>query len=83
MPERGKPTPGDYKLIFEDNRVGSLLLEDLTARFARKAVTTGGIDAVLATYKNAGQWEVINFILGRINEANRPREPQTSEVTVE
>lgn len=64
------PTPEDYKMVFEDHRVGAALLEDLTRRFARPAVVSGGIDAVLQTYQRDGMRRVIEFIISRINQAN-------------
>ena len=53
-------------------RVGesAAILEDLTRRFARPAVTTGGLDAVLQTYHRDGARRVIEFIVAQINRAN-------------
>lgn len=62
--------PQDYKMIFEDHRVGAAILEDLTRRFARPAVMTGGIDAVLQTYQRDGMRRVIEHIVTQINRAN-------------
>lgn len=70
MPDYTPPTAADYKAIFEDHRTGARILEDLIKRFARPAVTEGGIDAVLKTFNNAGQRKVIDFIAARINQAN-------------
>ena len=64
------PTPDLYKQIFEDDRRGAAILEHLTRLFARPAVTTGGIDAVLQTYHRDGQRRVIEFIVTQINRAN-------------
>lgn len=64
-----KPTPKDYAEIFEDDRRGAAILEDLTQRFARPAVTTGGIDPVLQTYHRDGQRRVIEFIVSQINRS--------------
>lgn len=76
-------TPADYKLIFEDNRVGSAVLEDLIQRFARDQVTTGGIDAVLRTYEHGGMRKVLDYITIQINRANGVTDPneQGNEVT--
>lgn len=65
-----QPTPQDYKQIFEDHKVGAAILEELTQRFARPAVTTGGIDAVLQTYHRDGMRRVIEFIVNQVNRAN-------------
>jgi len=65
-----KPTPQDYADIFEDDRRGAAILEDLVSRFARPAVTTGGIDAVLKTYQRDGMRQVTDFIVNQINRAH-------------
>jgi len=65
-----KPKPQDYAAIFEDDRRGSAILEDLVSRFARPAVTTGGIDAVLKTYQRDGMRQVTDFIVNQINRAH-------------
>lgn len=70
MSERYRATPADYKMIFDDHKVGALILEDLILRFAKSHVTRGGIDAVLQTYSNAGQRELLDFIAKQINRAN-------------
>jgi hypothetical protein len=64
------PTPADYKGIFEDDRRGAAILEHLTRVFARPAVVSGGIDAVLETYQRDGQRRVLEFIVNQINRAN-------------
>lgn len=64
------PTPEQYKALFEDDRRGAAILEDLTQRFARPAVTTGGIDAVLQTYHRDGMRRVVEFIVSQINRAH-------------
>jgi len=66
----GKPTPQDYALVFADHKVGAAILEDLVSRFARGAVTTGGIDAILRTYQNDGRRQVIDFIVSQVNRAH-------------
>ena len=64
------PAPDLYRQLFEDDRRGAAILEDLTRRFARPAVTTGGLDAVLQTYHRDGARRVIEFIVAQINRAN-------------
>lgn len=76
-----KPTARDYADLFEDDRRGAAILEDLTQRFARPAVVTGGIDAVLQTYHRDGMRRVVEFIVSQINRAhgvdvNEEEEPQ-------
>lgn len=67
---RSELTPQDYALVFEDHKVGAAILEDLARRFARPAVTTGGIDAVLQTYQRDGMRRVVEFIVTQINIAH-------------
>lgn len=64
------PTPQDYKLIFEDHRVGAAILDHLLVRFKPKVVTVGGIDAVLQTYRHAAHREILEFIVSQMNRAN-------------
>lgn len=59
--------PRLYAEIFEDDRRGAAILEDLMSRFFRPAVSKGGIDAVLETYRRIGQREVVDWIVSRIN----------------
>ncbi len=73
------PTPQQYKALFEDDKRGAAILEHLVQVFARDAVVEGGIDALLKTYKHAGQRKVLDFITSQINRANgvteQPEEP--------
>lgn len=62
-------TPQSYAELFQDDRRGAAILEDLTRRFAKNATTTGGIDAVLKTYLSQGEWNVIQFIVNMINQS--------------
>jgi hypothetical protein len=64
------PTPELYKALFEDDKRGAAILDHLIQVFARDAVVEGGIDAVLKTYKHAGQRKVLDFIASQINRAN-------------
>lgn len=75
MSQPSKPTPADYALIFEDHRVGAAIFEDLVQRFARGAVTSGGIDAVLQTYQHAGMRKVLDYITLRINQTHGVPDP--------
>ena len=59
-----------FKRVFEDHHEGRIALEILIQRYARNAVTVGGIDAILKTYIQAGNREVLDHILLRINRAN-------------
>jgi len=60
-----------YLAIFEDDKRGAALYEDLYRRFAGSAQvhTSGGIDAVLKTYRDAAHREVIEYIVRCCNRA--------------
>ena len=68
-----------FKRVFEEHHEGRLALEILINRFARNAVTVGGIDAILKTYMQAGNREVLDHILLRINRANGVQEPEEDD----
>ncbi len=72
-------TPALYKEIFEDDRRGAAILEDLIQRFARPAVTTGGIDAILKTYQRDGMRSVVEHITNQINRANGVPDPNADQ----
>lgn len=59
-----------FKRVFEEHHEGRQVLDLLIQRFARNAVTTGGIDAILKTYMQAGNREVLDHVMLRINRAN-------------
>jgi hypothetical protein len=63
---------GLYHAIFEVDKRGQAIFEDLYARFAgnAKVHTEGGIDAVLKTYRSAAHREVIEYIVRQVNRAN-------------
>jgi hypothetical protein len=65
-----RPSAQEYADLFEVDRRGARILEDLILRFSRPAVNKGGIDAVLQTYERMGQRNVIEFIVNQINRAN-------------
>lgn len=56
--------------LFEVDKRGQLVLEELVRRFAQPAVTNGGIDAILQTYHRMGANAVMQFIVAQINRAN-------------
>lgn len=61
-----------YRDIFEVDRRGQAIFEDLYKRFASKAQVhvTGGIDAVLQTYRDAARREVVEYIVRQVNTGN-------------
>lgn len=78
--EEQRPSPQDYADLFEIDKRGRRILEDLIRRFVRPSVSTGGIDAVLQTYDRAGQRKPLDFIMQQINRANgAPEEPEEIE----
>jgi hypothetical protein len=68
-----------FLAIFEDDRRGAEVFEQLLKRFgATKVHTDGGIDAVLKTYRAAAHRELLDYIVLRCNRA-RGLEPPTGE----
>lgn len=65
-----------YLDLFEVDRRGQTVFDDLYARFAAhsKVHTDGGIDAVLKTYRAAAHREVIEHIVMRCNRARGVRD---------
>ncbi len=70
MSQTERPTPQDYADLFEVDKRGARILDDLIRRFIRPPVSVGGIDAVLQTYDRAGQRKPLDFIMQQINRAN-------------
>lgn len=71
-----------FHQIFEEDKRGAAVFDDLYRRFASKAKvhTAGGIDAVLKTYQDAAHREVIEYIVTRVNRHNGVRdEPPPDE----
>ncbi|UVL22397.1 Bbp19 family protein [Pseudomonas donghuensis] len=68
-----------FKRVFEDHHEGRMCLDLLIQRFARNAVTVGGIDAILKTYQQSGAREVLDHIMLRINRANGVSDPNNQE----
>jgi len=80
LPDDYRPTPEDYADLFETNRLGARILEDLIRRFIRPPVSVGGIDAVLQTYDRAGQRKPLDFIMQQINRANGAPDDNQEEI---
>lgn len=72
-----RPTPQDYADLFEVDKRGARILDDLIRRFIRPSVSVGGIDAVLQTYERMGQRKPLDFIATMINRANGVVDEQT------
>lgn len=56
--------------MFEGDPVGARILEELVERYGGNPYTKGGLEAQRQTDFKAGQLEVVNFILRKINQAN-------------
>ncbi len=63
-------TPKQFKELFEDDKRGAAILDSLILRFTRKVYVPGGHEADRQTCYNAGQRDVIEFIVSQINRAN-------------
>lgn len=63
-------TPDEYALIFEDNKTGAKILDDLVKRFGRIPSRNNGIDRVLDQFEYAGQRKVIEYIVLKINQSH-------------
>lgn len=74
--------PSNYRDIFETSAVGSAILDELVARFGRNPYVPGGIESARQTDFNAGAFEVIQFIIRRINSANNPQETQEHDIDI-
>lgn len=62
--------PETYARVFENHAEGKLILDEMVARFGGNPYRRGGLEAQRDTDFRAGQLSVLNFILGRINQAN-------------
>ncbi|TYL44132.1 hypothetical protein [Dickeya sp. ws52] len=62
--------PEDYRRIFEETPGGQQVLEELTRRFGGAVYVKGGPEGDRQTCFNAGQRDVLDFILRRLNEAD-------------
>ena len=62
--------PEVYARVFENHAEGRQILEDLTARFGGSIYVKGAQEGDRQTCFNAGRRSVLDFILGRINQAS-------------
>lgn len=70
-----------YRDLFEVDRRGIAVFDDLYRRFAASAKvhTDGGIDAVLKTYRAAAHREVIEHIVRQVNRHKGVNDSPTDE----
>lgn len=78
-------TPDDYRDIFEVNRIGQKIAEDLFMRFGyrKTARSEDGINRALDLFEYQGQRNVIDFIVKRINQANGVNENDDAVLAVD
>ena len=63
-------TPEMYSRVFEGHHEGALILDDLTARFGGALFVRGGEEGRRQTDFNLGRRAVLDFIVGRVNQAH-------------
>lgn len=63
------PTPELYRQLFEDDKRGAAILDQLERLFSKPAELHGE-NAALVTYHRMGARSVIEHILNQINRAN-------------
>lgn len=73
-----RPTPQDYADLFEVDKRGARILEDLIQRFYRPPAKSGGIDRILDAQEFIGRRQVLDFIANQINRANGVQEDQST-----
>jgi len=78
-PEVDRPTPQDYADIFEVDRRGARVFEDLVRRFYRPPSKAGGIDRILDAHEFIGRRQILDFIANQINRANGVQDDQQQE----
>lgn len=74
-----RPTPQDYADIFEVDKRGARLFEDLVRRFYRPPSKSGGIDRILDAHEFIGRRQILDFIANQINRANGVQDDQSQE----
>lgn len=74
-------TPGDYRDLFEIDRRGQRVYDDLLARFALRPKKTTGIDRLIDQSEFIGQCRVVGFIKLMCDTANGIHEPELPEFT--
>jgi hypothetical protein len=68
-PPREQVPAETYAQVFENFPTGKVVLEDLVRRFGQSPYVPGGLEGDRATCFNSGKRAVLDFILGRINQA--------------
>ena len=76
MSQTERPTPQDYRDLFEINKLGARVFDDLIARFYRPRGNGSGIDRVLDAHEFMGRRQVLDFITNQIDSANGVHDDQ-------
>ena len=79
MSDPNRASPADYKAIFDDDRRGQAIFDQLYLKFATKVFVPGGLEGDRQTCYNAGARDVIEFITRQINRANGVMDPNQNE----
>lgn len=74
--EEARPTPQDYADLFEVDKRGARILEDMIQRFYRPPTKSSGIDRILDAQEFIGRRKIIDFIATQINRANGVQDDQ-------
>lgn len=74
-----KATPEMYARVFDGLPEGSVILENLVARFGRNPYVPGGLEGDRETCRRAGNREVVDFIVRQINRAAGLNEPEPND----
>lgn len=74
-----RATPTTYQAVFDLDRNGIRVLEDLTARFCRSAFVSDSHGGERETCRRLGNQEVINFVVLQVSKANDPNYKEESE----
>lgn len=64
--------PAMYARVFSENREGQIVLDDLITRFGGALFVKGGEEGRRQTDYNLGRRALLDFIVGRVNQASSP-----------
>lgn len=76
-----KADPAMYARVFEGHHEGSLILEDLIARFGGTLFVKGGEEGRRETDYRLGRRALLDFIIGMVNQANNLEPPEEEDST--
>lgn len=79
-PNDQRPTAQDYADLFEVDKRGQRILDDLIRRFYRQPSKSNGIDRVLDSHEYLGRQQVLDFITDQIKRANGAPDDNQEEI---